>query len=71
MKTVRFELVALSIMVGWIVAAAGTITSLAGIPVIPPDAPVVVESEVVIPAQHASVVAAPSNATLALLVDGR
>ena len=69
MKPIRFEVIALSMMVGWIATAAGTLTALTGMPVIPADAPVVVVSEVVVPQAHASL--GTKHVTMAMLVDGR
>ncbi len=70
MKVVRFEAIAITILVAWIVTAVGTLASLTGIPVIPSDAPVVFANEVVISQQHASV-EAPAGATVVAMNDVR
>jgi hypothetical protein len=70
MKAIRFELVAVSILVAWIATAAGTITTLLGMPVIPADAPTFLVNEVVVHRQHARA-EAPVHEMFASLVNGR
>jgi hypothetical protein len=53
MKAIRFEFIALSMLVGWIATGVGTVTTLLGMPVVPADAPTVLVNEVVVHEQHA------------------
>jgi hypothetical protein len=68
MQAIRFEFIALTILIGWISAAASTLSMLSGMPVIPADAPVFIANEVVVQ-QHASIDVAPTH--LAMLIDVR
>jgi hypothetical protein len=70
MKKDRFELIATGILIGWIATAAGTVTSLLGMPVIPADAPTVLVETVVVHQQHAQA-EAPTRDVYAMLVNGR
>jgi hypothetical protein len=69
MKAIRFEFIAMSMLVGWIATAAGTVTTLLGMPVVPADAPTVLVTEVVVHEQHARA-SFHGHEVFASLVDG-